>query len=565
MGLRGLHAALMELRATPISLWRHDVLTLLSRAAQADGLRRAAADVEDEDAELARRAERPQYVLETRLGRLHAAALDGQRGSNAAMIADSVVALRKDIASRSPGPERAEYEAELAEAIAVGRTATAPTLAIAGLDSVVRYFAPVGNPIKLIPALVDHARAALALARDSVAAADLDSVAALYGRRGEAIASGTEREALLSQARAVLGQLAMLRLHEGQVREALAAIDRGRLPLRARGSGVVVEYAVIGDTVLAWTMDAAGIRLHRAAISRDSLRVTVERARAGLELGANGGDTRRALASLDEWLVRPIASRLGAPGTLVTIIPDRTLGGVPFAALLDWRRGRYLVEDHPIRYATTLAAAAEPRRGLTPPTSVLVVGAAARDLAGFDDLLPLPDAEREAQLVARDYPRAIQLLGPAADSAELMSRLSRVEVFHFAGHAVVDEQRPERSLLVVPPRGISPAAIERARLDHLRLVVLSACETARAQDESGNASGTLADAFLRAGAGGVLGSLWHVDDRSTTALMVAFHGAYRASGDAAEALRAAQLDLLRSPDATLRSPAVWAAFTYQGS
>jgi CHAT domain-containing protein len=46
--------------------------------------------------------------------------------------------------------------------------------------------------------------------------------------------------------------------------------------------------------------------------------------------------------------------------------------------------------------------------------------------------------------------------------------------------------------------------------------------------------------------------------------MIDFHKAYRASGDGAEALREAQLRLLDSSNAMLRSPGVWAAFRYVG-
>jgi CHAT domain-containing protein len=47
--------------------------------------------------------------------------------------------------------------------------------------------------------------------------------------------------------------------------------------------------------------------------------------------------------------------------------------------------------------------------------------------------------------------------------------------------------------------------------------------------------------------------------------MLAFHDAYLRSDDAAGALRAAQLALLRGPDVSLRSPAAWAAFRYAGN
>jgi CHAT domain-containing protein len=75
----------------------------------------------------------------------------------------------------------------------------------------------------------------------------------------------------------------------------------------------------------------------------------------------------------------------------------------------------------------------------------------------------------------------------------------------------------------------------------------------------------LAGAFIAAGAGGAVGSLWEVDDARTRPLMVAFHQAYRATENGPAALRQAQLSLLRTRNPALRSPATWAAFRYVGS
>jgi CHAT domain-containing protein len=137
---------------------------------------------------------------------------------------------------------------------------------------------------------------------------------------------------------------------------------------------------------------------------------------------------------------------------------------------------------------------------------------------------------------------------------------------------VFDDERPDQSVLVLAP-GIEDAApgritateLERGDLGHLRLVVLSACETIRSRSGRSGGFAGLAGAFLAAGAGGVVGSLWPVDDRLTQALMSEFHRAYRQSGDGADALRAAQLRLLQSAEPALRAPTAWAAFRYAGN
>jgi len=97
------------------------------------------------------------------------------------------------------------------------------------------------------------------------------------------------------------------------------------------------------------------------------------------------------------------------------------------------------------------------------------------------------------------------------------------------------------------------------------LVVLSACESMRISDHRGSGFAGLSEAFLGAGAGGVIGSSWRVSDAPTAGLMREFHRSYRKSGDASDALRAAQLVVLRSSSTPLRTPASWGAFRYAGN
>jgi CHAT domain-containing protein len=55
-----------------------------------------------------------------------------------------------------------------------------------------------------------------------------------------------------------------------------------------------------------------------------------------------------------------------------------------------------------------------------------------------------------------------------------------------------------------------------------------------------------------------------VDDATTKELMVSFHRAYQQGDDAAAALRAAQLELLRSRKAGLASVFAWGSFQVIG-
>ncbi len=66
--------------------------------------------------------------------------------------------------------------------------------------------------------------------------------------------------------------------------------------------------------------------------------------------------------------------------------------------------------------------------------------------------------------------------------------------------------------------------------------------------------------FLRAGADAVVGTLWAADDQASRELQLRFHDAWLEGRDSAEALRAAQLALIRDPDPRMSAPRAWAAF-----
>jgi CHAT domain-containing protein len=139
---------------------------------------------------------------------------------------------------------------------------------------------------------------------------------------------------------------------------------------------------------------------------------------------------------------------------------------------------------------------------------------------------------------------------------------------HYAGHAVFDDARPDRSMLLLAAdagaavgAALTSADIARLDLRGVRLVVLSACESSRPRPGAGGFEG-LTGALLAAGAGGVVGSLWKVDDQATRELMTEFHRAYRRGASGAHALRAAQLRLIRSSGA---APFAWAPFRFAGS
>ncbi|APZ93254.1 CHAT domain-containing protein [Fuerstiella marisgermanici] len=143
-----------------------------------------------------------------------------------------------------------------------------------------------------------------------------------------------------------------------------------------------------------------------------------------------------------------------------------------------------------------------------------------------------------------------------------------------SGLALANANRPNDDGL------LTAHEISQMELSNLHTVVLSACETAVGDYSRGEGQMSLQWAFHRAGAKSCVSSLWKVPDAATSRLMDKFYE-YLWNGETKlEALRSAQIWVLRNPDATkessrgatiteassqnLNSPYFWAAFQLSG-
>lgn len=319
----------------------------------------------------------------------------------------------------------------------------------------------------------------------------------------------------------------------------------------------------------------------------------------------------RAGAELSRLLLGPIAARLGAAGggepegrRSVLIVPDGALHSLPWPALSApgsesgdaplAARARvallpsasYLAvarrearEDRPLRRIAVLADPVfdlgDPRLGGRGGVGATRGGGSseATEPAAFDRL---PSSAREAESIAAaasgGLAEVVLALGLSARRERVLGgELSGYDVLHFATHGVDHPERPELSALAlsqVDEAGLPTAGLLRASdLSGIalgaRLVVLSGCRTARGREVAGEGPRGLARAFLDAGAGAVVASLWPVPDRATAELMAAFYRGLLAERlSPAASLARAQLEVRARRE--FRHPFYWAAFVLIG-
>jgi CHAT domain-containing protein/tetratricopeptide (TPR) repeat protein len=576
---RSLHRALLGLRPFRSSRWRKNSLDLLATAALKDGLYRIALRLSEESVAASRSAGRPAYIAESLLTQ---ARVREARGDSLG-ARRNVVDAQHEMSSVSDAMPVGFLRAELHLSAAVltddrdsRRYAARLDTAVAGLTL---------YPGLVQPALIARADARLRLGRLDEAVADLDSVLLMVHAQ-RARSRGSAGLAPADDPSRVLGMVVVRLVEQHRIAGALALLERERAVLAVAGSHhprrlsrvptlpagrMALRLTLVGNDLLAWAVAGRSIQFVRTRLRPGELERTVTRARSALERDSAGG-AKPDLARLYDWLVRPLEGSLGDEGMPVAVMADGVLAQVPFAALFDARTRRYLVERHPVRLAESILDASGAVGPLGPVTGpVLLVADPAVDRAANPGLDSLPGARAEADALRVIYPRATLLAGPNATPEALLGSLAGASLVNFGGHAVADESSPEHSYLVLapgaPPRRdgrLSAAALDSLKMQGVRLVVLGACESLDAGRGAARGFAGLSGALLGAGVQGVVGTLWPVDDEATRTFMIAFHRAYAATGDAAGALRSAQLVMLRSPSPSLRSPAAWAAFQYAG-
>jgi CHAT domain-containing protein len=167
-------------------------------------------------------------------------------------------------------------------------------------------------------------------------------------------------------------------------------------------------------------------------------------------------------------------------------------------------------------------------------------------------------------MVASEQPGAVLLTRDEATADAFRRMAAGYGMIHLAAPSELDPLAPLESRILLAPTRTSSGDVSVYDLFGLRLdadlVVLSACHADPVPGALGDELIGLYRGFFYAGAGGIVASLWPVEDEASGFLMQRLYREMDAGSTPAEALRAAQLATMeRYPH-----PFYWAPFQYTG-
>lgn len=318
-------------------------------------------------------------------------------------------------------------------------------------------------------------------------------------------------------------------------------------------------------------------KMVQVPVPADTVNTQINEFRKSLELGERNFRFRVDEAQqLYDWLIRPFEADLAEVKTLV-FVNDGLLRSVPMAALHDGNQ--FLIEKFAIATTPSLKLTTPEklkRRGLR----ALLLGVSEPSVVSPERAFaPLPAVEQELALVADKLPTTKTLLNDNFSIDTLQTALKETDyrILHMATHGTFGFA-PEDNFVIVGAKdetGQYNQTLTISELDQLirnvndptrepiELLTLTACETAI----GGNRSTLgLAGVAIRAGVRSAVASLWSVSDESTAEIIANFYDQLQQPElTKAEALRQAQIAMLRSGDIVKAHPYRWAPFILIGN
>lgn len=267
------------------------------------------------------------------------------------------------------------------------------------------------------------------------------------------------------------------------------------------------------------------------------------------------------------------------------IIPDKELNLISFETLLNqavdakkiaYNNLPYLILEHPVSYSYSATMLMNEGKISDRNTSNSLLAMApdykkAQDINNLysgierNKLAALPYAKDEIKGITDIY-NGQQLTDFNATKENFCKKANEFDILHLAMHAEINDENPMYSRLVFAESAntknegmLNTSDIYNLNLNS-KLVVLSACNTGNGKLRSGEGVMSLSRAFLYAGCKSVIMTLWAVEDKAGSELMISFYEYLSKGYSKDKAMQLAKIDYIKHSPASKSHPYYWAAY-----
>ncbi len=285
-----------------------------------------------------------------------------------------------------------------------------------------------------------------------------------------------------------------------------------------------------------------------------------------------------------QFLLAPFEANINGV-TSMKVIPDGYLGYLPFEALMD-SNNHYLVEHYDVSYVQSLRVWNFLKQRSKKQKKQKVGYIAYRQFEFNNEHAAENTTEyswqnldgyfAEKAYMQERFPRITIYPNETTSKDQILELAAKgdfekYKILHISTHAHFVPGAPDQTSLVIPNT-------EEQRLEHLSFnditqldinadfVTLAACETGIGESFSGEGITGLSQAFVVAGANGLLSTMWQVPDDYTNVFMKEFYdGLNKDEVNYSAAINELKRKLIRGEYKNImQNPYYWAGYTYYG-
>lgn len=324
-------------------------------------------------------------------------------------------------------------------------------------------------------------------------------------------------------------------------------------------NSAVLSYHLGNSNLICFLITSSEFKVFDTPISPTFLTAVKQLYRDSRLREGNPNPKIRSLSKmLYKKLIKPVESLIESKTSLM-IIPDDELNFVPFE-LLKNTEGENLINRFDITYNYSCSILKD-ISGLKNQSAKQMAMAPFGKIEGNWAALPASAGEILAV-------KGRQFYDQKATKQAFLKNAPSFGIIHLATHAYANDKASEKSFIAFYPSDLRDELsyklylpeIYNLKLNHTRLVILSACETGNGQLVGGEGIMSLSRAFFYAGCPNIITSMWKADDYSTAYLSKRLHIYLQEGYSVSAALQKSKLEYLHdgqiSPSEKL--PGYWA-------